>query len=47
MKVISSPSGDLAQAAMDAVKNWKWVPAKLNGEPVEVISDVTINFTLK
>lgn len=47
MKVISSPSGDLAQAAMDAAKNWKWVPAKLNGEAVEVISDVTINFTLK
>jgi hypothetical protein len=32
---------------MDAVKGWKWVPAKLNGEPVEVVSDVTINFTLK
>jgi TonB family protein len=47
MKVISSPAGDMSQAAMDAVKNWKWVPAKLNGEPVEVVSDVTINFTLK
>jgi len=47
MKVISSPSGDMSQAAMDAVKNWKWVPAKLNGEAVEVVSDVTINFTLK
>jgi TonB family protein len=47
IKVITSPSGDLSQAAMDAVKGWKWVPAKLNGEPVEVVSDVTINFTLK
>jgi TonB family protein len=47
MKVISSPAGDMSQAAMDAVKNWKWVPAKLNGEPVEVVSDVTINFKLK
>ncbi len=47
MKVLSSPSGDLSQAAMDAVKTWQWQPAKLNGVPVEVISDVTINFTLK
>lgn len=47
MKVISSPSGDLSQAAMDAVKGWKWEPARLNGAPVEVVTDVTINFTLK
>lgn len=47
MKVISSPAENLSQAAMDAVKGWKWEPAKLNGEPVEVVSDVTINFELK
>ncbi len=47
LKVISSPADNLSQAAMDAVKGWRWEPAKLNGEPVEVVSDVTINFELK
>jgi TonB family protein len=47
LKVISSPADNLSQAAMDAVRGWKWEPAKLNGAPVEVVSDVTIDFTLK
>ena len=47
MKVLASPADSLSQAAMEAVKGWKWSPAKLNGEPVEVVSDVTINFELK
>lgn len=46
IKVISSPSGVLSESAMEAVKGWRWEPAKLNGAPVEVVSDVTINFTL-
>ena len=36
----------LAQAAMDAVKQWRYRPYLLNGEPVEVDSRITINFTL-
>ena len=36
----------LAQAAMDAVKQWRYKPYLLNGEPVEVDSRITINFTL-
>jgi protein TonB len=36
----------LAQAAMDAVKQWCYRPYLLNGEPVEVDSRITINFTL-
>ncbi|MGP0098926.1 MAG: TonB family protein [Terriglobales bacterium] len=36
----------LAQAAMDAVKQWRYRPYLLNGEPVEVASRITINFTL-
>ena len=47
VKAISSPADSLSQSATAAVKEWKWEPAKLNGEPVEVVSDVTINFELK
>jgi protein TonB len=36
----------LAQAAIDAVKQWRYRPYLLNGEPVEVDSHITINFTL-
>jgi protein TonB len=36
----------LAQAAMEAVKQWRYRPYFLNGEPVEVDSQITINFNL-
>jgi|SRR5271155_971782 len=36
----------LAQAAMDAVKQWRYRPYLLNGEPVEVDSQITITFNL-
>jgi periplasmic protein TonB len=36
----------LAQAAIDAVKQWRYRPYLLNGEPVEIDSRITINFTL-
>ncbi len=41
-------SGDqqLTQAAVDAVKRWKYKPYLLNGEPVEIQTQVTINFRL-
>ncbi len=36
----------LAPAAIDAVKQWKYAPYLLNGNPVEVDTQVTVNFTL-
>jgi protein TonB len=36
----------LAQAAIDAVKQWRYRPYLLNGEPVEIDSQITINFNL-
>jgi len=36
----------LTQAAMDAVKQWKYKPYLLNGDPVEIKTEVTINFKL-
>jgi protein TonB len=36
----------LAQAAIDAVRQWHYKPYMIDGEPVEVDSRITINFTL-
>ena len=36
----------LAPAAMDAVKQWKYRPYILNGNPVEVDTQITVNFVL-
>ena len=36
----------LDQAALDAVRQWKFTPTLLNNVPVEVIMTVTVNFTL-
>jgi protein TonB len=35
----------LNQAALDAVKQWKYTPARLNGEPVEVTTTITVTFS--
>jgi len=59
LKVFISESGDveslcviqgpamLQQAAVDAVKTWKYKPFLLNGEPVEVMTQVNVIFTLR
>ena len=41
-------SGDalLAQAAKEAVMQWRYRPTTLNGQPVEVETQVTVNFIL-
>jgi protein TonB len=36
----------LDQAAVDAVRHWRFTPARLNGEAVPVVMTVTVNFTL-
>jgi TonB family protein len=45
VKVLSGDS-QLARAANDAVKQWKYKPYLLNGEPVEIQTQVTVNFKL-
>jgi protein TonB len=37
----------LQQAALDAVKQWRYRPYLLNGEPVEVETTVNVDFTLQ
>lgn len=36
----------LARAAMEAVKQWKYKPYYLNTEPIEIQTQITVNFTL-
>jgi protein TonB len=36
----------LAQAALDAVKQWRYKPTLLNGEPYEVETEISVVFTL-
>ena len=36
----------LVQAALDAVKQWRYQPTQLNGVAVEVITTIDVNFTL-
>jgi protein TonB len=36
----------LVQAALDAVRQWHYKPYLLNGEPVEVETQVTVSFKL-
>lgn len=36
----------LVQAAQDAVRQWVYKPTLLNGEPVEVVTQIDVNFTL-
>jgi protein TonB len=45
---LSVKEGDptLASAAMEAVRQWKYKPYCLNGEPVEVETVITVNFAL-
>jgi TonB family protein len=45
VRVLRSIPG-LDEAAMDAVRQWRYTPTLLNGEAVPVIMTVTVNFTL-
>jgi TonB family protein len=46
MKVVSGPTL-LHQAAMDALKQWKYQPAQLDGKPVSMHLTVTLQFRLQ
>ena len=43
---VSSGHPLLIQSAMDAVRQWRYKPYYLNGEPVEVDTQINVNFTL-
>jgi periplasmic protein TonB len=45
VKILSGDPG-LARAATEAVKQWKYKPYTLNGSPVEIQTQITVNFKL-
>jgi TonB family protein len=47
VRVIKSLAPDLDMAAVAAVRQWKFQPGTLDGKPVPVIFNLTINFKLK
>ena len=47
LKLLSATSPLLVQSAMDAVKQWVYQPTLLYGEPVRVLTEVTVNFILQ
>ena len=46
LRLISGPPL-LVKAAMDAVSRWRYQPTLLNGDPVEVETEIDVNFTLQ
>jgi protein TonB len=36
----------LNDAAIEAVKQWRYKPQLLNGQPIEVITTITVNFSM-
>ncbi len=47
VKVLKGLPMGLDQAAAEAVRKWKFEPATLNGKPVAVIYNLTVNFQLQ
>ena len=45
MNALANP--ELAKAAVDAVKQWRYEPTLLNGSPVEVTTTIAVNFRLR
>jgi protein TonB len=47
VKVLKGLGMGLDQAAVEAIKKWKFEPATLNGKPVAVYYNLTVNFRLQ
>lgn len=47
VKVLKGLPMGLSEQAVDAIKKWKFSPATLNGKPVDVYYNLTVNFRLQ
>ena len=45
LRVLQSASPFLTPAAIEAVKQWRYRPPLLNGQSIEVMTTITVNFT--
>lgn len=46
IRVVSSPSDELSEASLEAVRQWRYRPTLLNGNPVEIVTDVIVRYAL-
>jgi TonB family protein len=46
MRVVRGLSADLNEKALEAASQWKFVPAKLKGQPVDLIAEIAIDFNI-
>lgn len=46
-KVVGSPDVGLTQAAMEAINQWRYRPSSLDGQPIEVLTTIDVNFRLR
>jgi TonB family protein len=46
VSALSSPDPELTQAAIETVKQWRYQPTLLNGQPVELITTISVSFRL-
>ena len=47
VRVLRAPPRGLGEAAVTAIKSWRFEPALLNGQPVAVYYNLTVNFTIQ
>ena len=47
IRVIRGLGAGLDQQAVQAVRQWRFSPARRNGVPVDVVVDVSVDFTLR
>lgn len=46
LRVLKGLSADLNQRALDAASQWKFIPGKFQGKPVDVIAEIIVSFNI-
>jgi protein TonB len=46
LRVVSSPNDDLSASSLEAVRQWRYRPTLLNGNPVNIVTTVIVNYSL-
>ncbi len=46
-RVVGSPDTGLTQAVMDALSQWRFRPSTLDGQPIEVLTTIDVNYSLR
>ncbi len=47
VKVLRGLRGGLNERAIDAVRQWRFAPARMKGAPVDVVVEVGVEFKLR